>query len=147
MHPSNNPPPLRFTIEGNPGDGAVNVSTFNVPGRGRVSSARAKAFRARALAAGSLAFRTGQPLSAAALRSAKTFGVGIAAYWSRQSHVHGVDVPLGDIDAPIKAVLDALEVIGLYGPGGKDVLVLELRPSKHYDKERPRIEVEVWGVS
>lgn len=68
----------------------------------------------------------------------------IRAYWGSQRHLDH-DVGLGDVDAPIECVLDALQVVGAID---NDARVVALIATKHYDKERPRVEVELrpWEV-
>ena len=70
----------------------------------------------------------------------------VNAYWDRQRRnltkliPLGVDVPLGDWDAPVSAIGDALEEIGALDD---DVRICTALVSKHYDKQNPRLEIEL----
>jgi len=63
--------------------------------------------------------------------------VTIAAYWPRQRHLD-LDLAMGDCDAPIKAILDALEFAGVIDD---DARIVEIEARKFWDKESPRVEV------
>ncbi len=64
--------------------------------------------------------------------------VEIDAYWPRRRHLDDVTLANGDCDAPIKAVLDALEHAGILDD---DARVVEVVARKHWDKDRPRVVV------
>lgn len=71
----------------------------------------------------------------------------VRAYWSSERHLDDIDLPLGDVDAPLECTLDALADAGAIDD---DVRFVELRTTKHYDKRNPRTEVEIrraqgWG--
>ena len=54
-----------------------------------------------------------------------------------------VDVPLGDIDSTVSAVLDGLQPrrCGPWAPLDDDARVIEMRVRKRYDPARPRVEI------
>jgi Holliday junction resolvase RusA-like endonuclease len=136
---------LEFTIPGNPGDGAVNAvwRSVVVPSRAGkpptvrvLKSKRGKVFTDRATMAILASMGDAKPTA--------EVSVVIRAYWGRQRHLEGADqLPLGDVDAPIKATLDALQASKWLDD---DSRVRSLRAEKYYDKADPRIEVEVWAV-
>ena len=73
-----------------------------------------------------------------------TVGVSVVAYWPRRHRQSGLEgVPYGDVDAPIKGVLDGLEKAGVYT---NDACVLALTVHKKYDAAHPRVEVEIWEM-
>jgi len=124
-------PLLCVVIEGNPGDGAVNRAYGT--GRGQFhKTAQAKAFARRASKAVRLAIAGPLP--------GEVFSVVVISYWPRRRHL-AEGLAMGDVDSPLKAVLDALEAGGAFDD---DTRVVEVIARKAYDKERPRIEVSVW---
>jgi Holliday junction resolvase RusA-like endonuclease len=130
---------LDFVIPGSPGDGAVNRNQRIDRKRGRIYKApAAKAFAKRAMVlARSEHGYQGWP-------TVRECSVTIRSYWPRRRHLAGCDeLAMGDVDAPVKAVLDSLEAAGILED---DSLVREVRASKHLDKGNPRIEVEVWTL-
>ena len=121
------------TIEGNPGDAAINRAR-RISRTGGYKSARLKSFERRAAAA----IERDQPLTQPVV------GVRVHAYWPRIRHLEGCkELAYGDADAPIKATLDALERAGVLDD---DARVVELIARKSYDKHRPRIVVEIYAV-
>lgn len=122
-------PVLTFTIKGKPGDGAINRSR-GMSRRGDLfKSAKAKSFATRArLAARAAHARAGHP-------RVRECSVTIRSYWC-------AELALGDVDAPVRAVLDSLEAAGVLED---DSLVIELTASKSYDKDNPRIQVWIWA--
>lgn len=71
-------------------------------------------------------------------------GVSVIAYWPRQHRKPPlVGVPFGDIDAPLKGLLDGLEKAGVYTD---DSCVIALTVHKQHDAKNPRIEVELWEM-
>ena len=67
--------------------------------------------------------------------------VEVRSYWQRR-HRQGAaaGLAMGDVDAPAKSVLDALQAAGVLDD---DASVRRLICEKDVDKDRPRIEVEV----
>lgn len=66
------------------------------------------------------------------------WGVEIVAYWPRLRHLD-LEFPLGDIDAPITPVLDALQKgAHLFDD---DVRIAPMAADRAYDSINPRIEV------
>lgn len=136
---------LEFTIPGNPGDGAVNAvwRSVIVPSRAGkppsvrvLKSSRGKRFTERAVSSILASSGTSRPTA--------EVSVVIRAYWGRRRHLDGADrLAIGDVDAPVKATLDALEASHWLDD---DVRVRSLRAEKYYDPASPRIEVEVWSV-
>jgi Holliday junction resolvase RusA-like endonuclease len=148
----------RATIHGNPGDAAVNRAkraiVRKVPSGGKgaskpkarvaqIKSKRARMFEARAAESLNVARIRDQAGYAAAQRLAHV-GVTITAYWPRRRHLADGSglIALGDVDAPAKAVLDALERAGVVDD---DARVMELVARKRVDSMDPRIEIEVWS--
>lgn len=66
-----------------------------------------------------------------------TWRILIHSVWSRQRHLD-TSVPLGDVDAPVSAVLDALQEIGVLDD---DARVVEQAATKGHDPARPRVIV------
>jgi Holliday junction resolvase RusA-like endonuclease len=133
---------LSVVIAGNPGDGGANQAMRAIPGgKGGVrviKSKRARDYSSRAQMMIRLATR-GRQLPG------NTFEVEIRAYWPRQSHLEGCEaLALGDVDAPVKSTIDALERAGVFDNDGR---VVSVTASKHLDRERPRVELEVRAVS
>ncbi len=127
---------LAFTISGSPGDGGINGAyrTGKNGRRFKTSTSRRFADRAR-IAAGNAHVVVGRP-------KVRVCSVAIRSYWPRRRHLAGcTDLAMGDVDAPVKAVLDSLEAAGILED---DALVREVRASKYLDKDNPRIEVEVY---
>lgn len=67
--------------------------------------------------------------------NAGTWRILIHSVWSRQRHLD-TTVPLGDVDAPVSAVLDALQEIGALD---NDARVIEQAATKAHDPVRPRV--------
>lgn len=75
----------------------------------------------------------------------RALGVAVRSYWPRK---HDKDptlrgLALGDVDSPLKGVLDALQHAGVYDD---DTRIVELVALKSYDPDCPRVEVELWEV-
>ena len=67
--------------------------------------------------------------------------VTIAIYFRKLTRTGPADgLPWGDVDAPIKGILDALQHSGVLADDGQ---VIEVYAIKRRDKERPRVEVEI----
>jgi Holliday junction resolvase RusA-like endonuclease len=60
-----------------------------------------------------------------------------------------VDVPCGDIDSTVSAVLDGLQPkqCGPWAPLDDDARVVEMTVRKHYDKNNPRVEITLTEVT
>ena len=134
-------PLFAVVIEGNPGDAAANRSR-RIGRGGSYKSARLKSFERRAaMAFGQLPRGVGRLMP---LLVSGRLRVHVHAYWPRRRHLDGTEaLALGDVDAPLKATLDALERAGVFDD---DARVVELRARKNWDKARPRIEVEVYAA-
>jgi Holliday junction resolvase RusA-like endonuclease len=127
----------RVTIPGNPGACKVNTrTTAIVVGKSArvVLSKGYRNWRALAVACMRLApvrerFPTGGLV------------VSVAAYWPTKHNVGpAAGLPRGDVDAVGKACLDALEHAGIIGD---DAQVMSAPMFKAYDRQAPRIEIEV----
>lgn len=136
---------VRITIPGNPGDGAVNaarrayVTTSRKSGRTIAKTKKSKSAQTYEQRARVACMRaTGDRES---VRGAPTVRVTIHAFWPRQRHLSGTeDLALGDVDAVIKAALDALEKSRIIDD---DARVIEVVARKSIDRENPRVEVDV----
>jgi Holliday junction resolvase RusA-like endonuclease len=64
-----------------------------------------------------------------------TWRILIHSLWPRQRHLDA-DVPHGDVDAPVSAVLDALQEINVLDD---DARVVEQASTKGHDPDRPRV--------
>lgn len=120
---------IRLVIEGPvPRKNAKHRVFADAGGVGRKKSAAYKEFRERTHAAWCVLRAKGE----------KPFGslapvrVSITAYWGRT---------LGDIDAPIETVLDALTFAGVWHDDGQVESLAEIRRAR--DPQRPRVEVEI----
>ena len=106
-------------------------------------SSEAKRFAARASEALKIA-RVRDPHAWLNVDSLPQMRIEVTAYWPRRRHLPDAgELALGDVDAPLKAVLDAMEAAGLYDD---DCRAVELLARKRYDKENPRIEVSVFRL-
>jgi Holliday junction resolvase RusA-like endonuclease len=127
----------RVTIPGNPGACKVNTrTTAIVVGRG-----------ARVVL--SKGYRNWRALAVACMRLAPVrerfpdgpLVVSVAAYWPTRHNVGpAAGLPRGDVDAVGKACLDALGHAGIIGD---DAQVMSAPMVKAYDRQAPRIEIEV----
>jgi Holliday junction resolvase RusA-like endonuclease len=127
----------RVTIPGNPGACKVNTrTTAIVVGRG-----------ARVVL--SKGYRNWRALAVACMRLAPVrerfpdgpLVVSVAAYWPTKHNVGpAAGLPRGDVDAVGKACLDALGHAGIIGD---DAQVMSASMVKAYDRQAPRIEIEV----
>ncbi|HUV47467.1 MAG TPA: RusA family crossover junction endodeoxyribonuclease [Actinomycetes bacterium] len=140
---------LRVFIPGNPGDGAINgayLSTRRMSKKKgkmvpvRVKTDRGQSFSARAKAA-ILHAMAEDPVAAAAAGDAGTLAVTMVVSWPRQRHLSGAhDLAMGDVDAPVKATLDALEKSGLVDD---DARVVSLSVRKMINRLSPGIELTI----
>jgi Holliday junction resolvase RusA-like endonuclease len=62
----------------------------------------------------------------------------IRAFWSRERHLEDLSFGIGDLDAPISAVLDGLQAIGAID---NDVRFDDGTLRRRHDKRRPRVEI------
>lgn len=129
------------TILGNPGDASVNKWKDPVVRRGKNGRVHAGATEGKR-------YRAWKERASIKFRRVRGNGFGdgplqvaIVAYWPRK-HRKGPaeELPLGDVDAVAKAVLDALEDAGVIA---NDAQVVRLGLAKAYSKKSPRIEVKV----
>lgn len=67
------------------------------------------------------------------------WGIEIVQFWGRQRHLEDLSFPIGDVDAPGTAVLDALDKGALLFDD--DVRISPMCLDRGYDPEAPRIEV------
>ena len=130
-------------VQMDPGRLAVNQSLEAVTGRGgRVMVRKTGRYRtARAV------FGEAVMLQMAAEGLAPLVGplsVTVRAFWPR-THREGPasGLALGDVEAPLKGVLDALEEGGLFAD---DAQVLEAKVSKRIDAKNPRLLVWVYRL-
>lgn len=63
----------------------------------------------------------------------------VHAFWDRQRHLD-VNLPIGDIDAPIECVLDALQAAGVVD---NDARFVAMHSWKHHDPRHPRLVIEI----
>lgn len=149
-------------IEGNPGDASVNG--WKVPvtrvarggGRSETTMIEGTDYRRWKRRAAKV-FRK---LAAGRSFAAGPLHVAVVSYWDRKHRQGPADgLPMGDADAVVKAVLDALEAAPdtskmkprrraeveaeHAGVFGDDAQVVKVAAVKGYDKKRPRIEVKV----
>lgn len=141
----------RVTVLGNPGPAAVNARvTPVVRKKGKFSYAtliltatykkwRAKAVQAMEASESTARFPSG-PIH-----------VDVAAYWPRKHDIGPAEgLPLGDVDAVVKACLDALGKGQADTPGaniiGDDAQAMSAPLTKRYDKKNPRIEITIYEL-
>jgi Holliday junction resolvase RusA-like endonuclease len=72
----------------------------------------------------------------------------VEVYEDEMRHLD-VDVPCGDIDSTVSAVLDGLQPkqCGPWAPLDDDARVVEMTVRKHYDKTNPRVEITLTEVT
>lgn len=66
------------------------------------------------------------------------WSIEVVALWSRERHLDDLSFGIGDVDAPISAVLDGLQEIGALD---NDVRFDDAVLRRRYDKLRPRVEI------
>lgn len=71
--------------------------------------------------------------------AAGRWAINLVTHWPRVRHLD-VDVPHGDADASISAVLDACQLAGVVD---NDVRIVETRTRNAVDSHRPRLEIEI----
>lgn len=143
-------PVFSWTVHCNPGLAAINAAKRATIVRRKGKSIpstrpsdKAKAFKARASEALKIA-RVRDPHAWLNVDSLPQMRIEVTAYWPRCRHLPDTgELAFGDVDAPLKAVLDAMETAGLYDD---DCRAVELLARKRYDKDNPRIEVSVFRL-
>lgn len=131
---------ISLTVLAPPGWCAINRRTADSSFR---LSERYLAFREAVVQEVELAREQGRiPVERPAWRAV---GIAVSAYWPTQ---HRKDpelagLPRGDIDSPLKGVLDALEHAGVYKD---DTQIIELVALKAVDHINPRVVIELWEV-
>jgi Holliday junction resolvase RusA-like endonuclease len=127
----------RVTIPGNPGACKVNTRTTAI-----VVGKSARVVLSKG-------YRNWRALAVACMRLAPVrerfpsggLVVSVAAYWPTRHNVGpAAGLPRGDVDAVGKACLDALGHAGIIGD---DAQVMSAPMVKAYDRQAPRIEIEV----
>ena len=69
----------------------------------------------------------------------------VRAYWGRKSKRAGCEgVGVGDVDAPLSSILDAIQRAGILDD---DVRFVSLTATKHYDKDNPRTEIKLERIA
>lgn len=102
------------------------------PRRGRPFLKNSAAFDSFALRITNRWRRAGMPKIRAG-----AWSIRIKSYWARRRHLD-LSTAIGDVDAPISAVLDALQECGCIDD---DVRFETLTAEKYCDPENPRVEV------
>lgn len=131
---------IKLLIDAPPGWAAINRKTatrsFNL-------SERYLAFRDTVIAAVRQARVDGQLPQECP--SWKRIGLGVSEYWPTQYRSDPLlrGLPRGDIDSPLKGVLDGLQKAEVYKD---DAHITEMVVCKYLDAASPRVEVELWEV-
>lgn len=152
-HSDTKPLVFRVVIPGNPGAAAVNGRAKPIVRKGSkhatvVLTDGYKDWRGLAIACMRRAAASHPTPSVLLDLRVGAVEVHVSAYWPRK---HGKGeaegLPLGDVDAVVKACLDALKVSAPKKPGAgiitDDSQVTYAPLRKAYDKHNPRIEIEV----
>lgn len=133
---------VSFTIPGNPGEARINhARRAGVTRSGKPYSFKTDAASSWAIMAAACARRAWIPLGLDRITGA--VAVTLHVYWPRVRRKHPLaGLPMGDIDACIKATLD---VLGAKAAGIiiDDAQVTLLAVRNGYDRNLPRIEVRV----
>jgi Holliday junction resolvase RusA-like endonuclease len=134
---------LTIVILGNPGLLGINNAkkAVVIKGQARIvdvgSVRKSKVAAAEAVWASALA----QTDAVKAISQAGQVSVEIDSYWPRQRALpRAIGLALGDVDAPLKLTLDALQQASVLDD---DARVVEVRARKFIDKLNPRIEMRV----
>lgn len=134
---------LTIVILGNPGLLGINNAkkAVVIAGQARLvdvgSVRKSKAAAAEAVWASALA----QTEAVAAISQAGQVSVEIDSYWPRRRALpRAGELALGDVDAPLKLTIDALQAASVLDD---DARVVEVRARKFIDKQNPRIEMRV----
>jgi Holliday junction resolvase RusA-like endonuclease len=143
----------RVTIPGNPGECRVNARATPIVRKGSkhatvVLTDGYKDWRGLAIACMRRAAATHPNPGALLDLHAGAVEVRVSAYWPRKHGKGGAEgLALGDVDAVVKACLDALRISKPKKPGAgiitDDSQVSSALLRKAYDKSNPRIEIEV----
>jgi Holliday junction resolvase RusA-like endonuclease len=68
----------------------------------------------------------------------------ITARWPRQRHLVDTAVALGDVDAPVSSIQDALQRAGVLDD---DIRLVELHATKTHDAARPGVVIALVRVA
>lgn len=68
----------------------------------------------------------------------------VTARWPRQRHLVDLTVALGDVDAPVSSIQDALQRAGVLDD---DIRLVELHATKTHDAERPGVVIVLERVA
>ena len=117
-----------ISVDVDPSDGSINLYLRSTrKGGGHFKPKRLVAFRAKLAAAWRQA---GPPIKGPVELS-------IELYYPRQSHAEGCKgVAFGDVDSPLKAIVDSLMDAKVIDD---DVQVVRVTSSKFHDAKRPRV--------
>jgi Holliday junction resolvase RusA-like endonuclease len=134
---------LTIVIVGNPGLLAINNAKKAIVIGKQARIVDVGTVRKSKVAAADIVWASAlaQPAAVEAVSRAGQVTVEIDSYWPRRRALpRSVDLALGDVDAPLKLTLDALEKAGVLDD---DARVVEVRARKFIDKLNPRIEMRV----
>lgn len=131
-------PALVLTVDMNPGDLSVNSAYRAGRDRRGVTRVRkSKRYAAAQSLVGETALLELLERGLDPLRGAVR--VRVRCYWADAG---STGLGLGDVDNPIKGILDALQAAGVFAD---DAQVIGVEVEKHVDPERPRVEVDVFS--
>lgn len=136
---TDDPSIYRATVLGSPGPARINTRMIPVV-RGRTATGKPSA---RMILSDE--YRSWQSSAARAMVASTTFvgdvDVSIRAFWPSKNKIGpGAGTARGDVDAIIKAVLDALAHAQIIEDDSQVVMVVA---TKAVDKARPRVEISV----
>lgn len=130
---------LRITIPISPGIGRVN-GRFTMRRRGKGGSAFPGKTASYQRFVDAVAKHAGAAARSSGVRVRGPASVSVTQWWPEARHLDDVDVALGDVDGPLKAILDGLQAGGVLDD---DARVVEVHARKRVDRERPRVEILV----
>jgi Holliday junction resolvase RusA-like endonuclease len=134
---------LTIVILGNPGLLGINNAKKAVVIGGQARIVDVGSVRKSKVAAAAVVWAAvlEQSAAAEAIASSGQVSVEIDSYWPRRRALpRAENLALGDVDAPLKLTIDALEAAGVLDD---DARVVEVRARKFIDKLNPRIEMRV----
>jgi Holliday junction resolvase RusA-like endonuclease len=134
---------LTIVILGNPGLLGINNAKKAVVIAGQARIVDVGSVRKSKVAAAAVVWAAvlEQSAAAEAIASAGQVSVEIDSYWPRRRALpRAENLALGDVDAPLKLTIDALEAASVLDD---DARVVEVRARKFIDKLNPRIEMRV----